>query len=246
VILIYGHCKADKSIPCPGSDTTSAVLCAVFFYLATYRTAYDRLRSEIRGAFHSLHEIRSGPVLQSCTYLDACLKEAMRISPGVSSALYRKVTKGGAVIAGHRVPAGCSVATGVYSLHHDPRYFLRPGVFVPERWRPGDKGEGAGEGESGGVTVAGGSGGASAYVPFSLGSRACLGRALALTELRILTAAIVWRFDFRFPPSDDASIGGGHPLGREGRTSPVEFQLRDYIVSHKKGPVLQLRPRRLS
>ncbi|CAG8948469.1 unnamed protein product [Penicillium salamii] len=212
-----------------GSDTTSAVLCALLFYLAAYPNAYDRLRSEIRHAFHSLEDIHSGPVLQNCTYLDACIKETMRISPGVSGALYRKVGKNGAVIDGHSVPAGTTVATGIYSLHHDEDHFPHPDIFMPERWLTGS--------DVASYITPG------AYIPFSLGTRACLGRNLAIAELQILTTAIVWRFDFRFPQCGSTMVGAGHPMGSIDRTSPVEFQLSDYIVSHKKGPVLQFRQR---
>ncbi|CAG8213073.1 unnamed protein product [Penicillium olsonii] len=209
---------------------TALLVVAVLFYLAMYKHVYERLRREIHSTFQSLEDIHTGPALQSCTYLDACLKETLRISPGVSSALYRKVGKRGAVIDGHFVPSGCSVATGIYSLHHNESYFPQPDIFIPERWLPGN------ESDSVSATHA-------AYVPFSLGTRACLGRNLALRELEIMTSAIVWQFDFKISQSH-ASLGAGHPLGGSGRTNPMEFQLSDHIVSHKKGPALQLRPRK--
>ncbi|GIJ88121.1 hypothetical protein Asppvi_007038 [Aspergillus pseudoviridinutans] len=214
------------------SDIEGMLEHASFLMHAPY-VLFGRLDNEIRRTFQSLDEIKTGASLQSCTYLEACLKETLRISPGVAGALYRKVGKGGAVIDGHLIPEGCSVATGIYSLHHNESYFSQPDVFIPERWLS--------DSETPFPFAL-----SAAYTPFSLGSRACLGRNLALTELQILTAAIVWQFDFRFPPRCETNVGAGHPLGSSGRANPVEFQLSDYIVSHKKGPVLQLRPRRQS
>lgn len=36
----------------------------------------------------------------------------------------------------------------------------------------------------------------SAYHPFSFGPRACLGRTLAYSEMRLILAKLVWSFDF--------------------------------------------------
>ncbi|RDW86692.1 uncharacterized protein DSM5745_03334 [Aspergillus mulundensis] len=66
--------------------------------------AYKKLASEIRSTFTSLDDIKSGPDLESCTYLRACIKEALRISSAVAGCLYRMVVAdGGAVIDGRYI-----------------------------------------------------------------------------------------------------------------------------------------------
>ncbi|PWY78303.1 cytochrome P450 [Aspergillus heteromorphus CBS 117.55] len=211
-----------------GSDSTSVSLCASLFYLATCPHAYTQLAHEIRNTFPSPDAIRTGPLLQQCSYLQACIKETLRISPAVAGCPYRRVEKGDTLIVdGNVIPAGCSVGTGIYSIHHNPTYFPRPDAFLPERWLSDDL-----ESSS------------AAYTPFSQGSRACIGRHLAQMELQLALAHLVWSYDFRRPDTTAGEMGAGHRgASGVGRTNPNEFQLYDHIISQKRGPVLQFRPR---
>jgi cytochrome P450 len=54
----------------------------------------------------------------------------------------------------------------------------------------------------------------SAYCPFSLGARQCIGKNLAYMELLISIARVVWLFEFRFAKL--AETGGGSPLNAGG------------------------------
>jgi cytochrome P450 len=44
-----------------------------------------------------------------------------------------------------------------------------------------------------------------AYAPFSIGPFGCIGKNLALTELRTLTARLVLEFDVKLAPGEDGS-----------------------------------------
>lgn len=44
-----------------------------------------------------------------------------------------------------------------------------------------------------------------AFAPFSMGPFGCIGKNLALTELRTLTARLVLGFDVRFAPGEDGT-----------------------------------------
>ncbi|KAF7509085.1 hypothetical protein GJ744_008312 [Endocarpon pusillum] len=90
-----------------GSDTTSTVLAAFFFYLTRCPAAYAQACSEVRSCFNSCSDLSNHARLASCTYLRACIDESMRIAPPVASALFREVESGGAVVDAHFLPAGC-------------------------------------------------------------------------------------------------------------------------------------------
>ncbi|PWY91941.1 cytochrome P450 [Aspergillus sclerotioniger CBS 115572] len=217
-----------------GSDSTSVSLCASLFYLATYPHVCAKLAQEIRSVFPTADDIRSGPLMQQCTYLQACIKETLRISPAVAGCPYRRVEKGDTLIVdGNVIPAGCSVGTGIYSIHHNPLYFPQPDKFIPERWLSEQSEAGTGQ-----LDVS-----SAAYAPFSQGSRACIGRHLAQLELQLALASIVWSYDFRRPDTAAGAMGAGYSGAGVGRTNPQEFQLYDHIISQKRGPVLQFRPR---
>lgn len=92
-----------------GSDTTSISLCAVLYELITHPTAMAKLRKEIEHVVEITSTKRdyiSFQTAQKMPYLQACIKEAMRLHPATGLPLARVVPKGGAFIAGHYFPAG--------------------------------------------------------------------------------------------------------------------------------------------
>lgn len=91
-----------------GSDTTGLSLSAVLYYLCKNPRVMTKLRDEIDGMAEK-GDI-SDPVTfgqaQKMPYLQAVLKEALRMHPATGLPLGRVVPKGGAVIAGKMFPAG--------------------------------------------------------------------------------------------------------------------------------------------
>lgn len=68
------------------------------------------------------------------TYLDACLKEAMRLQPPSPSNLQRLSPSQPTFINGQLLPAGTKVRFSNWSLQRDLRYFGQPDQFLPQRW----------------------------------------------------------------------------------------------------------------
>ncbi len=66
------------------------------------------------------------------TYLDAVLKESLRMFPPVAS-LGRELTED-AEIDGHRLLKGTQVLVQIYATHHDPDIYREPFKFDPDRW----------------------------------------------------------------------------------------------------------------
>ena len=92
-------CESDLLI-IAGSDTTSTVFAAMFFYLTRNPRVYDKLMTEIRTTFTNAEEIRSGAKLTSCRYLRAFIDEALRMNPPVPAELARETLAGGMHIDG--------------------------------------------------------------------------------------------------------------------------------------------------
>ncbi|KAF2193883.1 cytochrome P450 [Zopfia rhizophila CBS 207.26] len=206
-----------------GSDTTSIALAGLFYYLSrpTNTPAYRRCVAEVRAAFGSVNEIRtSGAVAASCPYLRACIEETLRMSPPTGSALWREVLVGGASIGGQFIPAGCDVGVGIYAIHHNAALFPDPFSFRPERFLN----DGSGDAD----TLASRRG----FIPFSIGTRGCIGKGLAMAEIMLTMACIMCVSDFRC--ADTGSNQDSGPM--EG-----EYQLWDHITGAKKGPWLQFR-----
>jgi cytochrome P450 len=83
---------------------------AITFYLLKSPRCHDILKKELRARFKSLSEIDITSTSQ-LPYLQAVIKEGMRIFPANSQGLPRKSP--GTVVDGHFVPEGVSISKSV-------------------------------------------------------------------------------------------------------------------------------------
>jgi cytochrome P450 len=86
-----------------------------------------------------------------------------------------------------------------YTTQRDPTVYPNPDEFVPERWMDAAK-----------VTNSM----KTLFMPFSQGSRACLGKSLAIMELKMITASLIKYFDVGVSPTqtDDGMTMKDHFL----------------------------------
>lgn len=166
-----------------------------------------------------------GPKLNSCKYLRACVDETMRMCPSVGSSLLREVQKGGAMVDGEFIPAGCDVGTPIYSIQHSAEYFSNPFTFCPERWIVGERVSGA--------------------------SFECLCAVLFGTK-RLRWKRHGNDGDDAHDGSGAVQVGledcqgrfgRGMPDAEWGRHRPNEFQLKDHVTAARDGPMLHFRER---
>lgn len=199
-----------------GSQSTSGGLAATLFYLAHHPSKLSKLRSEVHTAFATEDTIRyeGGSALTTLPYLRACIDESLRLSPPTPGHLPREIVgSDGMEIDGDWFPASTNVGVAPYAIHRNALYFPEPLEFQPERWLAGPDKETH-------------EGFASAFVPFSAGVTGCIGRQLAMMELCLVVARLLWRFDLRV-----VSNGGD---------KPVEYRMIDCFVGDGDGPMLQL------
>ena len=213
-------------------------MAATLFYLVRNPHALSKVQAEIRSKFTDVEQIVHGGDLASCTYLRACIDEAMRMSPSVGGILPREVQSGGMTIDGHTLPAGTVVGTPHYTIHHNEAYFPAAYTYSPERWIAGAKNPAAGgrETTADDVSLA-----ASAFCPFSVGPRGCIGKGLAYVEMTTTLARTIFLYDMR-KAVGQVDPSEGRPDLEWGRHRPEEFQLVDTFTSAKKGPVLEFKP----
>jgi len=221
----------DKGRIIAGSDTTSTAMAATLFYLVRSPSALDRATAEVRAKFENVEDIHQGAKLTTCTYLRACIDEAMRLSPSVGGLLPREVLPRGITIDGERIPAGMVVGTPHYTIHHNPTYYQEPFMYSPERWIP------EGKFNEHDVALA-----QSAFCPFSIGPRGCIGKGLAYIEMTITLARVLFMYDLR-RAEGVREPGEGIEGSEWGRHRPSEFQLVDTFTSLKSGPMIEFRRR---
>jgi cytochrome P450 len=162
-----------------GHETTATMLCWAFDFILGDARVRERL----------LDEIARGDDPTESPYLDATIKEVLRLRP-VIPAVGRKL---GAptTIGGHAMPAGTLVVPALYLTHRLPEYYPEPLRFLPERFL-GKKPD------------------PYAWLPFGGGVRRCLGIAFALYEMKVVLATVLASVRLRkahFPPAGVALRG---------------------------------------
>ncbi|KAI0835898.1 cytochrome P450 [Hypoxylon sp. FL0890] len=219
-----------------GSDTMSTCLSALFFYLSRNHECYQRLAKEIRSAFTSGDEIRSGPQLSNCRYLRACLDEALRMSPPVPGTLWREQifestnTTKPLIIDGHLIPPGTQIGVNTYAIHHNKEYFPEPFTFKPDRFLSDNIGPAKGVNDG--------------FAPFSLGSRGCIGKTMAYTEASLVVAKTLWYFDFERAQGEAGNIGESKSWDfAHMKERASEYHIGDIFGAAHDGPCLKFRPR---
>ena len=177
-----------------GNDTTQTSLTNCIYQLARHPSKQACLRSEL-----SVLDIPSGvpsyAALQKIPYLRACLDESFRCRTPLRFGLPRKVVEASIVIDGHEILPGTTVSAPLDALHMNEALFQDASAFIPERWLAESDVFATSKQEQRNLKD---------YVhPFSLGSRACIGRNLAYMELSIVIAALVLRFEWELAVEGD-------------------------------------------
>ncbi|KAE8365754.1 cytochrome P450 [Aspergillus caelatus] len=168
-----------------GSDTTGVTLSSILYYLIqnpqTMRRLLDEV-SHVRSAGGCTKESVSFAQAQDMPYLQACIKEGMRLHSATGLPLWRVVPEGGAEVCGRYFPGGSVVGINTWVAHYSEAVFGHDvGEFRPERWL-----ETSGER----LRAMG-----SYLIPFGVGSRTCIGRHISMLEISKLLLVVVQNFE---------------------------------------------------
>lgn len=120
-----------------GSDTTAIGLRSAFYYLIKNPRCYDKARAEIdqADADGRLSEHVSYDECLKLPYLQAVMRESLRLHPGIGFPLERYVPPEGATICGIDFPGGTIVGVTAHAVHRDKAVFGDDAeAFRPERW----------------------------------------------------------------------------------------------------------------
>lgn len=170
-----------------GSDTTAAALTYICFELARHPKHLAALRSSLSAMNVSVSKSRYLQNLPRCTHLSAIIHETLRLHPPTPSALLRVTPPEGLTFASTFIPGNVTVGIPTYSLSRHPSCFIEPDSFIPERWSTQPS-----------LVL-----NKKAFCPFSLGPYGCVGKQLALMELRIVIALLVENFDICLADGED-------------------------------------------
>ncbi|KIX94699.1 uncharacterized protein Z520_09745 [Fonsecaea multimorphosa CBS 102226] len=168
-----------------GSDTTAATLTHLFYHLAKDQSQLELLREEVE----SLKGDLDASKLVTLKHLNGAINEALRLHPPVPSGVARLTPPEGITIGGTYIPGGVNILAPSYPLFRSPECYEHPDEFIPERWY--SKPELLKRSD--------------AFAPFLIGPYSCIGKQLALMEIRSVTAQILLNFDVSFAPGEDGT-----------------------------------------
>ena len=198
-------CNELLSVLTAGQMTTAVALAWALYELGRHPEITAKLRAELDAA---------GPdpdpslILTSLPYLDAVVKETIRLHPILSECA--RIPMEPVQIRGRTIQPGQALVVSIVSIHHNPNTYPEPDSFKPERFleRKFSIYE---------------------FLPFGGGHRRCMGAGLAEYTLRLALAEAVTHWDFETTGVDkdirhDLAMGPkyGVPLRIVGRLGVKE------------------------
>ena len=171
-----------------GSDTMSLTVVWAMAELLRNPGVMAKARAEIDAALGGREAVEEADVARM-PYVQAVLKEAMRLHPVAPVMLPRKAAEDGVEIGGFEVPRGCAVIFNTWAIMRDPAAWERPDEFVPERF----------VGRSRATEEMDFRGKDFGFLPVGSGRRLCPGVPMAERVLPLIMASLLHAFEWRLP-----------------------------------------------
>ncbi|KAH8682042.1 cytochrome P450 monooxygenase-like protein [Xylariales sp. PMI_506] len=166
-----------------GSDTTATTLIHTFYHFAKDSSHVEKIREELAESHIRNDDESLNPLsLQNLPYLNAVINETLRLHPPVPGGVYRMTPPEGVIMAGQKLPGGVKIIGPHHTIQRSPKAFTKPTEFIPERWTTQHE-----------LIL-----NKDAFFPFSMGKFSCIGKQLALNELRVVIAKVLLEFDVKF------------------------------------------------
>lgn len=168
-----------------GSDSTATVMGTIWYNLLLHRHTMQRLYDELLAAESCGSLTRTMPTwrdVQNLSYLDACVKEALRLHPPFCLPFERVVPETGLTFGDFHLPPGTLVGMSPYVVgRHRPTFGEDVDLWRPERWVECTSQQRRKMEQS--------------MITFGSGRRVCLGKDVALMEIKKLVSAVLLQYE---------------------------------------------------
>ncbi|KAK0182082.1 hypothetical protein PV327_000251 [Microctonus hyperodae] len=159
-----------------GHDTVATSITWILYTLGQNREYQDKILEEYKTIVGN--DELTLEKLNKLTWLEACVKETWRLYPVVpliARQIYQPLK-----LMNHDIPIGSTVLVNTFMLHRDPRHFPQPENFIPERFLPSAPKPPA-----------------FAYIPFSAGSRNCIGWKFATMVVKVSIISLLRAYEIQ-------------------------------------------------
>ncbi len=165
-----------------GHETTATALLWWAWLMAGHPEAAARAQQEVDAVLQGRDPAAADA--QALPWLGATLKEAIRLYPPVAAIMTRRVRRP-FELRGQVVPAGTLLRITPWVIQRDARWFAQPAAFVPDRFLGDTSSQPR-----------------SAWMPFGVGPRVCIGQHFALLEMTLVAAMLLQRFTLHRVPGE--------------------------------------------
>ncbi|PWY88551.1 pisatin demethylase [Aspergillus heteromorphus CBS 117.55] len=162
-----------------GSDITAFTVTYGLSEILKNQNILSNIEQEIKG--HELSYPPSIKELSKLPYLNAIVKETLRLSSPVQFNLDRVTPDGGMEMGGTHIPAGTTVGCLQGIINHDEVFGSDVTVFRPERWIEASE-------EKHNLMER-------SIMAFGMGKHTCIGQHFANAQLRKIIATLLMRFE---------------------------------------------------
>ena len=165
-----------------GHDTTTTAMSWTLYCLAKHPEHQDKVREEVQSVLMGRERLEYDD-LKELKYTTWCIKEAMRLYPPAHY-FFRTATED-LKLDNHLIPKGTTIGVHPFVIHRNAHIWDRPEEYDPLRFQPANV-------EKRGPYD---------YIPFSAGSRNCIGQNFAMNEMKVVVGTIVSQFSLRLDPT---------------------------------------------
>ncbi|WP_129113861.1 cytochrome P450 [Halegenticoccus tardaugens] len=188
-----------------GQDTTALALTYTLTLLAEHPEIEVRLHEEL------VSTLGEGPIMPETLFelssLDRIIKESLRMYPPVHA--MAREPRLDVRLGGYRIPKGAGVLLSQWVTHRDPRWYTEPETFDPDRWQTERRATRPGY----------------AYFPFGGGPRVCIGKTIAVIEIKLILATILRQYRFERASDEPIEL---EPVVTMQPKGPVEMVVREW------------------
>ncbi|KAL5780630.1 hypothetical protein ACOSQ2_011367 [Xanthoceras sorbifolium] len=165
-----------------GTETSTASVIWAMAYLMKHPRVMKKAQEEIRYLIGTKGLVDEDDI-QRLSYLEAVVKETMRLQPAVPLLVTRE-TIDKCNLDGYEIPSKMRVSINAWAIGRDYKAWENPEEFYPERFI----------GSS--IDVKGHN---FELIPFGAGRRSCPGIFMAVTTVKLALANLLYKFDWEMP-----------------------------------------------
>nr|BAV93937.1 cytochrome P450 3201A1 [Chamberlinius hualienensis] len=177
-----------------GTETSNTLSRWTFLYMAIFPQVQQKIQTEI-DLIVGENRIPTLDDMPQLRYLQATIMEICRHSSLVPLSLPHR-TIAPVEVCGFKIPAKMTVIPNIYSVNYDTNLWKNPHEFDPKRFLDKDNNIKC----------------PPHFIPFSVGSRMCIGESVAEMEIRLILGCLLQKFNFSLPkgqpePTLEAVVG---------------------------------------